>query len=258
MKKLFFSALSLAALLSFASCAKKAQVVINSVDDLAGKKVGCQAGTTGETYLTEELENVDIHSFKTGIDASLSLKNGAIDAVVLDELPAKEIVKKNPELKILDIPFAEEEYAIAVRKGDKELLDSINKTIATMKNDGSYDALLKAFMPTDGSDISIPAEVTGSGTEIIKMGTNASFPPFEYIEGTNIVGFDITFSQYVARDFGKKLQIVDMNFDGLIAALQSSSIDFIAAGMTATDERRQNVDFSEPYYSSRQVIIVRK
>ena len=84
MKKLFFSALSLAALLSFASCAKKAQVVINSVDDLAGKKVGCQAGTTGETYLTEELENVDIHSFKTGIDASLSLKNGAIDAVVLD------------------------------------------------------------------------------------------------------------------------------------------------------------------------------
>ena len=157
MKKIFFSALSLAALLSLASCSKKTQIVINSVDDLSGLKVGCQAGTTGETYLTEELENVDIYSFKTGIDASLSLKNGAIDAVVLDELPAKEIVKRNSNLMILDIPFAEEEYAIAVRKGDKELLDSINKTIATMKNDGTYDALLKAFMPTDGSDITVPA-----------------------------------------------------------------------------------------------------
>jgi len=90
------------------------------------------------------------------------------------------------------------------------------------------------------------------------MGTNAAFPPFEYIEGTDPVGFDVTMSQLIARDFGKKLQVVDMAFDGLIAALQSDAIDFIAAGMTATDERRKNVDFSEPYYSSNQVIIVRK
>ena len=65
-------------------------------------------------------------------------------------------------------------------------------------------------------------------------------------------------AQIVARDLSKKLEVVDMNFDGLIAALQSGAIDFIAAGMTATDERRKNVDFSEAYYSSNQVIIIRK
>ena len=72
------------------------------------------------------------------------------------------------------------------------------------------------------------------------------------------MGFDITFAQMIARDYGRKLEIVDMNFDGLIAALQSGAIDFIASGMTATDERRKNVDFSDAYFTSNQVIIVRK
>jgi len=72
------------------------------------------------------------------------------------------------------------------------------------------------------------------------------------------VGFDASLATLIANDCGKKLQIVDMDFNGLIAALQADAIDFIAAGMTATDERRKNVDFSEPYYTSNQVIIVRK
>ena len=126
-----------------------------------------------------------------------------------------------------------------------------------MKADGTYEKLVKAFMPADGA-IVVPEAVSSNGSQIIKMGTNAAFPPFEYIEGTDPVGFDVTMSQMIARDLGKKLQVVDMAFDGLIAALQSDAIDFIAAGMTATDERRKNVDFSEPYYSSNQVIIVRK
>lgn len=257
MKKIFSTAVILASLFTFIGCAKKT-VTINSTEDLVGKKVGCQSGTTGELYLTEELKGVKVQSFKTGIDASLSLKNGAIDALVLDELPAKEIVRRTPELKILDIPFASEEYAIAVRKGDKELLDSVNKTIAALKADGTYEKLVSIFMPVDGSDIIVPSDLTyPENAEVIKMGTNAAFPPFEYVEGTKVVGFDATFAQYIARDYGKKLQIVDMSFDGLIAALQAGSIDFIAAGMTATDERRENVDFSEPYYSSNQVIIVR-
>lgn len=257
MKKVIaiFGALVLGAM--FCSCGKKAQVEINSIDDLVGKTVGCQAGTTGEIFVTEEMKGIKVKSFKTGIEAALDLKNGACDAVVLDELPAKEIVARNTDLKIVSAPFASEEYAIAVRKGDGELLSSINKTISAMKSNGTYDSFIKAFMPVDGK-IAIPESVGTSGEQTIKMGTNAAFPPFEYVEGTKVVGFDVSMAELISRDLGKKLEVVDMNFDGLIAALQSGSIDFIAAGMTATDERRKNVDFSEPYYSSNQVIIVRK
>ena len=256
MKKIISVILGAAVVLSAAGCSKKAVVKIESASDLEGKVIGVQAGTTGEIYV-EDVKDATVKSFKTGIDAALALKNGAIDAIVLDELPAKEIVKRNNSLTIVNDNFAAEEYAIAVRKGNTELLDSINATISRIKADGTYENLINAFMPVDGN-IVIP-EVAGiESKDVVKMGTNASFPPFEYTEGTKVVGFDATLSTMIANDYGKALQIVDMNFDGLIAALQSNAIDFIAAGMTATDERRQNVDFSEPYYKSNQVIIIRK
>lgn len=259
MKKLVLVSAVIMSVLLVTGC-KKEKVTIASVADLTGKKIGVQSGTTGEYWVQDNVEGVQLSSFKTGIDAALDLKNGAIDAVVLDELPAKEIVARNPDLAIVrDQVFADnkEEYAIAVKKGNTELLNSINNTIETMKSNGEYEALIKAFMPVDGN-ISIPANTAASGSEYVKLGTNAAFPPFEYVDGKDIVGFDITMGQKIAADYGAKLEVVDMAFDSLIPALQSSSIDFIAAGMSVTEERQKNVDFSVPYFESEQVIIVRK
>lgn len=67
------------------------------------------------------------------------------------------------------------------------------------------------------------------------MGTNAAFKPFEYAEGSEIVGFDISMAQNVAKDMGRKLQVEDMAFDSLLSALDTGTIDFVAAGMTATE-----------------------
>ena len=259
MKKFTVISAVLAAALAFTGCAKS-KVEINSVADLAGKKIGVQAGTTGEAWVMDSVEGAQVVSFKSGMDAALDLKNRAIDAVVLDELPAKAIVERNPELKIIhDSEFADnkEAYAIAVKKGNAELLSSINKTIADMKTNGDYEKLVNAFMPADGK-INVPAAEVMTGSQIVKLGTNAAFPPFEYVEGKNIVGFDITMGQKIAKDAGMKLEVVDMAFDSLIPALQSGTIDFIAAGMSVNEERKKNVDFSETYFESEQVIIVRK
>lgn len=242
--------------LTFAGCAEKKQVTINSTEDLNGLKIGVQSGTTGQTWCEENTDS-DVITFKSGMDAALDLKNGAIDAVVIDELPAKRIVEQNSDLKILDLRFTKEEYAIAVKKGNTELLDSINKTIAEMKENGDYEKLTGAFMPADGN-IVIPENVATSGDGVVKMGTNATFWPFEYTEGNEVVGFDITMSQYIAKGYGKQLEVINMEFDALIAALQAGSIDFVAAGMSITPDRQAEVDFSDPYYSSEQVVIVRK
>lgn len=243
----------------FTSCSKE-KVIINNANDLNGKKIGVQSGTTGENWVQTNLKDIRLSSFKTGIDAALDLKNGAIDAVVLDELPATEIVNKNKDLMIIrDSVFTEnkEEYAIAVKKGNKELLDSINSTISKIKSNGKYELLISSYMPTDGK-INIPVMVSNNNSKELKLGTNATFPPFEYVEGKDIVGFDISMGELIADDFNSKLVVVDMAFDSLIPALSSGSIDFIAAGMSVTEERKKNVDFSEPYFASEQVIIVRK
>ncbi|MCM1321279.1 MAG: transporter substrate-binding domain-containing protein [Bacteroides sp.] len=242
--------------LFLSGCAKE-KAVIACADDLAGKKIGVQAGTTGETYVQENVRGAKISSFKSGIDAALDLKTGAIDAVVLDELPAKEIAARNPELAIVRDSFAREEYAIAVKKGNSALLEIINNTIKEIKANGEYEKLIAAFMPAD-SNIIVPESEVLEGTDVIKLGTNAAFPPFEYVDGKTITGFDILTGQKIARSCGARLEVVDMSFDSLIPALQSGAIDFIAAGMSVSEERKKNVDFSVPYYESEQVIIIRK
>ena len=129
---------------------KASDASVVSVNDLKGKVVGVQAGTTGELFATEEIEGLNVKSFKTGIDAALALKNGAIEAIIIDELPAQEIVRRNVELKLVDDDFYTDEYAIAVKKGNTELLNSINKTIEKIKADGTYQKLIDSYMPLDG------------------------------------------------------------------------------------------------------------
>ncbi len=96
----------------------------------------------------------------------------------------------------------------------------------------------------------------------IVMGTNAEFPPFEFVadEGEGVVGefagIDIEISAKVAEKLGKELVVENMQFEGLIASVQSGKVDFAAAGMTATDERRESVDFSDTYFVAEQVMVV--
>ena len=109
-------------------------------------------------------------------------------------------------------------------------LNAVNKTIAEMKANGDYEKLVAAYMPVDGK-IVVPAIAAVASSKVIKLGTNAAFPPFEYVEGKDIVGFDISMGQKIAKTADMKLEVVDMAFDSLIPALQAGTIDFIAAGM---------------------------
>lgn len=95
-------------------------------------------------------------------------------------------------------------------------------------------------------------------SEKLYVGTNAEFEPFEYRESGNIVGFDIELVNEIAKLINKEIEIEDMAFDGLLPALQTKKIDLIIAGMTATEERKKNVNFSEPYYKSQQAMVVHK
>ena len=90
----------------------------------------------------------------------------------------------------------------------------------------------------------------------IYVGTNAEFEPFEYRDGDKIIGFDIDLINEISKIMGFQFEIVDMQFDGLLPALEAKKIDVIIAGMTATEERKQFVNFSDPYYSSKQSIVV--
>lgn len=106
--------------------------------------------------------------------------------------------------------------------------------------------------------LSIVACSKNKKEEVLYVGTNAEFPPFEYLLENDIVGFDIDLVNEIALLIGKKIEMKNIAFDGLLPALQAKKIDIIIAGMTATEERRQFVNFSDKYYVSKQAILVDK
>lgn len=135
--------------------AQAAQVIIVktdspivSPDDLTGKKIGVQTGTTGDIYASD-IENSEVQRFNKGMEAVMALSQDKIDAVVIDREPAKVFVKENEGLKILDEAFTEEEYAIAVKKGNKELLDKMNAAIKELKESGELQKIIDKYITAE-------------------------------------------------------------------------------------------------------------
>jgi len=117
---------------------------IISGDDLKGKRIGVQLGTTGEE-LAKEIEGTTVVSFDKGAMAIMDLANGKVDAVVLDSEPTKNYTKDNDDVKVLDEELTEEEYSIAISKDNQELLDTINETLKELKESGEYQEMVNKY-----------------------------------------------------------------------------------------------------------------
>jgi len=233
---------------------------VHSIDDLPGKTIGVQLGTTGDIFASDyEAEGSTIERYNKGADAIQALKQGKIDCVMIDEQPAIAFVEKNPDLVILDEEFAVEEYAICVSKENAELTAKINEALAQLKTDGILDSIISNYIgdETKGkSPYEAPEGVNRSGGTLV-MATNAAFEPYEFYESQEIVGIDVDMARAVCDILGMELVIEDMEFDAIINAVTSGKADIGVAGMTITEDRLQSVDFSDPYTTATQVIVVR-
>jgi ABC-type amino acid transport substrate-binding protein len=132
--------------------AQAAQVIIvkegseiKAPADLDGKKIGVQTGTTGDIY-AGDIKDAKINRYNKGMEAVMALTQEKIDAVVIDREPAKVFVKENPGLKILDEAFTEEEYAIALKKGNTELLNKMNAAIKELKDSGELQKIVDKYI----------------------------------------------------------------------------------------------------------------
>lgn len=122
---------------------------IASVDDLAGKKIGTQRGTTGYLYCSDDFGDENVVAYDNGLTAVQMLNNGQVDCVVIDNAPAKEFIAANPGLKLLDTAYVEESYAIGVGKGNTELKDAINTALEELKADGTLQAIVGKYITAE-------------------------------------------------------------------------------------------------------------
>lgn len=255
MTKILACLMLFALLMSMVACSSPETIKIGTMADLEGKVIGVQSGTTGDVLATDEIKAKSVERFPQYVDVITALQTKKVDCVIMDVDTANAFLKNSTDLSILDVGFAPEQYAIAVKKGDATTQQAINEVIAEMKADGSLAASFTAHADSNGT---APDFNKGAAGGQLVVGTESGFPPYEYKNGDTIVGVDIDIMAKVAKKLNMELVMEDMAFDGLITALSSGKIKAVAAGMTINEERKVNADFSDPYVDATNIVVIRK
>jgi polar amino acid transport system substrate-binding protein len=229
-------------------------ITINAVGDLAaeGVRIGVQLGTTGHNYALDNFPLATVIPYDTNSDAILAVLSGDVDAVVMDSEPSRNFVARNDgRIRLLDELLTEEYYGIALQR-NSPYTALFDNALDTLRANGTLYALIDYWVNEDPSArrYTSPAGTTHPNGTLF-MGTNADFPPFEFF-----VGLDPDIARAIGDLLGYQIEIVDMDFGGIIMAVQTGQIDFGMAGMTITAERLTQVDFTQGYYLSGQSVIV--
>lgn len=162
---------------------------------------------------------------------------------------------QDQNIKVINIKMTDEQYAYAVKKGDAELLASLNAFLATIKDNGKFDQVVNKYFG-DGTPTAVVSAAKDSSKDQIVVATNAAFAPFEYKEGNNYYGVDMEIMKMYADSVNKELVIDNMDFDAVCTSVGQGTCDIAAAGLTVNEKRKEIVDFTESYYDASQMIIV--
>ena len=256
-----------------------------SIADLAGAKIAAQTGTFHADAL-EQIPNVQASTYPEFSDLLTALKSGAIDGYVAGEPTAFSVCASNDELTYLpfknnDTGFtataADVGIAIGLKKGNT-LRDQINTVLAEITDEQRSELMEQIVTLASGgtvTEFAVHCDAPATTTGTLKIGMECAYEPYNWTdtEGTSLGavpissegqsglyanGYDVQIAQYVANRLGLKLEIYAMEWDSLIPAVNSGAIDAIVAGMSPTAERSEQLDFTDTYYESNLVVIIRK
>ncbi len=163
--------------------------------------------------------------------------------------------KASSGVKVIDIQLTQEEYAFGVDKNQPELLEEVNKFIAKIQSDGTFEAVLDKYFG-DGTPEPVESAELDSSKDQLVVATNAGFEPFEYTAGDKYLGIDMEIAKLLADYLGKELVISNMDFDAVCLSVGQSKADIAMAGLTIKEDRKEYVNFTNKYYDAAQKLIV--
>ena len=158
--------------------------------------------------------------------------------------------------KVIEIDLTSEEYAFGVDKSQPELLEQANAFIAQIKEDGTFDEICNNYFG-DGTPVAVKSAKYDESKDQLVVATNAAFEPFEYTQGENYYGIDMEIAAKFAEYLGVELVIQNMDFDAVCLSVGQQKCDIAMAGLTIKEDRLEYVNFTDPYYSASQKLIVR-
>ncbi|HQP64562.1 MAG TPA: ABC transporter substrate-binding protein/permease [Bacteroidales bacterium] len=238
--------------------------VLDMVADslLAGHKVAVMTGSLGEIMLSEGYPQVIIQCFDDIMDGFAALHAGKVSYVLTAYTTAYVVSRSNPSYRILPYHLTNEGAGVAVAKNNTTgLLGKIDSVLAGFRHDGTLDKIIGNWIRQDGTDYVVTKfDVQGSSSGAgrlppLRVGTSANREPMCFVRNNTISGLDWELMMRIGQALGREVVFVDMKYAALIAALQSGKVDAVASNMTATAERRKQVDFSAVYFVNPQVLV---
>lgn len=158
--------------------------------------------------------------------------------------------------KVIDVDLTSEEYAFGVDKGKPELLTAVNDFIKEIKENGQFDEICNKYFG-DGEPTAVTSAKLDTSKDQLLVATNASFEPFEFMNGDSYYGIDMEIAAALAKKLGKELVIQNMEFDAVCLSVGQHKSDIAMAGLTVKESRKKYVNFSASYYNAAQRLIVK-
>ena len=256
-----------------------------SLKDLKGAKIAAQAGTF-HADAVKQIEDVKSSTYPEFADLLTALKSGAIDGYVAEEPTALSVCKSDDSLTYIplknnDTGFtatdADVGVAIGLKDGsaEREKINAILSEITDEQKSKLMDEIVTMASGGTVDKFSVSADAPAKTTGTLKVGMECAYEPYNWTDtegkslgavpisgegkdGLYANGYDVQIAQYVANKLGLKLEIYSIEWDSLLPALESGTIDAIVAGMSPTAEREKEIDFTNTYYESNLVVIIKK
>jgi len=243
--------------MSLVGCSGKESKITTLSMLKGGKTIAVPIGTIADQFVLAKFPDAKIKYYNTALDCALAVKNKKVDALVYDKPILLNLAAKNEGLTVLPELLYDDYYGFAVQLGNKELKNSIDTVVKDLRANGTYDDMMRRWYPNKGNPGPMP-DIKLTGKQTLRFGTDAANEPQAFVDGSQkVVGFDIELATYVAKKLNMQLEVVNMEFGGLIPALAAGKVDMIGSGMSITAERSKKVLFSESYFNSGIAALVR-
>ena len=229
---------------------------ITCIDDLAGKKLAVPSSTVQDIFIQKHYPHLELQRYNLEADMMQALQNERCDAAIMDDIICYALARKFDNVTILrNSPVPENKMAVVFNKEQTELHRQFNEFLKGLKESGELETIctnwIHNFENTPMPKLEMPTE-----GEPIRVGMEPCTEPTVFVRNGEVVGLDAELIKRFAVYIGRPLEIQSMDYDGLIPAAVSGKVDMAASGLLVTEERAENVLFSDPYYSSGSCIAV--
>jgi polar amino acid transport system substrate-binding protein len=229
-----------------AGTANPGSMKFKTIEDIKDKKIGVLLDSVHDAYAMKNYPKADILQYKSPPELILAVKTGKIDAAVYTTETLSEILKTDKELKILGDTLFTIPIGMGFNKENGELRKKFNSFLNKIKGEGIYADMVDRWITKSSTEMPQIKNDETNGTLSVGMVSDKGLP-FTIIKDNKLIGFDVELAERFASYLGKKFNVVDMDFGSLIVSAAAKKIDMIASTLMITEERKKQIDFSDPY-----------